>query len=123
MSEEQIKSVASEVYEQLGSGYSEAVYNKGMQTELRLRGIHYEYEKIIPIDYKGVTVGHSRADLVVGNGDNRVVVELKCLSSSLAPQHKQQLRTYLSQLNLTKGLLINFPLVRGTQEIIEVGLN
>ena len=122
MVEEQIKSVANEVYGQLGSGHSEVVYNKAMQTELRMRGIDYEYEKVIPIEYKGVTVGHSRADLVVGKGNNRVVVELKCLSSTLAAQHKQQLRNYLVQLNLSIGMLINFPLVDSGLQVVEITL-
>ncbi len=71
---EAIIGAAFEVYNQLGYGFLEKVYQKAMQVELIRQGHSVETGYPITVRYKGVTVGEYFADLIV---DNRVIVELK----------------------------------------------
>ncbi|MGA3020065.1 MAG: GxxExxY protein, partial [Bryobacteraceae bacterium] len=59
--------------------------------------------------YEGHCVGRNQADLVVGSGDEAIIVELKAAPCALGPPEKQQLSNYMKSLNIKKGLLINFP--------------
>src|SRR5437868_6924192 len=71
---EQIIGSAFEVYNELGYGFLEAVYQKAMKIELISRGMLVDLESQIRVYYKGVDVGHYEADIFV----NRcVLVELK----------------------------------------------
>ncbi|HUY92392.1 MAG TPA: GxxExxY protein [Pirellulales bacterium] len=71
---EEIIGAAFEVYNVLGYGFLEKVYQRAMQVELRARGLTAEIEAEIRVNYKGVEVGFYKADLWV-NG--LVLVELK----------------------------------------------
>jgi GxxExxY protein len=104
-----IDEIARDVYASLGSGHNETVYNRAMQVDLRLRGIKYESEKVLEVKYKEHYVGEGYADLVVGSGDDIVLVELKAATCMLGAPEKQQLRIYKNILGIKKGLLINFP--------------
>jgi GxxExxY protein len=95
---------AIEVHRHLGPGYLEAVYEEAMDVELKMRGIPFEPQKMITVDYKGHAVGEGRIDLLVGG---ILVVELKAVEA-LAPIHKAQVISYLRMLRLPLGLLINF---------------
>ena len=97
--------LAKEIYDTLGSGYSERVYHNAFEVGLRERNIPYESERIIPILFKGHTIGHLRADLII---DGRTVVELKAVKST-SPAMLEQLENYLELTGLGEGYLINFP--------------
>jgi GxxExxY protein len=101
---------AIEVHRVLGPGYLESVYEEAMMVEMKLRGIAFEQQNIFNVDYKGNPVGQGRLDLMV-NGC--VIAELKAVES-LAPIHMAQVMSYLKNLRLSLGLLINFsvPLLR-----------
>jgi GxxExxY protein len=108
---------AIEVHHVLGPGYLESLYEEALAVELDWRGIAFERQKPIGVEYKGHTVGEGRLDLLVGN---RLVVELKAVDA-LAPIHTAQVMSYLKALNLPIGLLINFnvPLLKqGAKRII-----
>jgi GxxExxY protein len=96
---------AIEVHRQLGPGLLESAYLECLGRELVLRGIPFEREKPLPLEYKGVHLecGY-RLDLVVGGC---VVVEVKSVET-LAPVHDAQLLTYLRLGGGRVGLLINF---------------
>lgn len=94
-----------EVYNELGTGFLESVYEKAMtiilKNELKLDVISQ-----LPIDvyFRDKTVGVFKADLVV---ENKVIVELKAVSK-LMPEHKAQLINYLKATDIEVGLLMNF---------------
>ena len=105
---EKIKQIAKDVYQTLGSGFSEGVYDKAMQVGLRLAKIGYEGQKVVELKYKNHWVGEGYPDLVIHFGDENLVVELKAISGELGASEEQQLRNYLRILNIQRGLLINF---------------
>jgi GxxExxY protein len=105
---ELVGKIAHEVYRSLGSGFSEDVYDRAMQVGLRLAGIEYESQKVVELRYKDHCVGEGYPDLVVRLGKQKVVVELKAVSSELGECEEKQLRNYMKILGVESGLLINF---------------
>jgi GxxExxY protein len=95
---------AFEVYNVLGYGFLEKVYQRAMQVELRLRGYKAEIEADIRVVYKGVEVGFYRADLWVNDS---VMVELK-VAKSYVPEDEPQLLNELKATGVKVGLLVNF---------------
>lgn len=95
---------AIEVHRHLGPGYGEAVYEQALCVELRLRGVPFERQKALKVEYKGVVVGEGRLDLLV---DGRVVVELKA-QRALGPVDRAQAVSYLKASGRLVALLINF---------------
>ena len=95
---------AIEVHRRLGPGLLESVYEEALCAEFGLRGIKFERQKRISVDYKGQDIGHHIADLIV---ENRAIVEVKSVQT-LAGIHTAQLMTYLKLTGLRAGLLINF---------------
>ncbi len=86
----------------------ESTYQACLRKELQLRGIAFEYEKPLPLEYKGIRLDCGyRLDLIVGG---TVVVEVKSVET-LAPIHEAQLLTYLKLTGVKVGLLINFNVV------------
>ena len=101
----QILGCAYEVHKGLGPGLLESTYRRCMAHELGLRGLPYQAETPVPIQYKGEALDNAyRADLIV---DNKVIVELKAMERFM-PIHHVQLLTYLRLTGLHVGLLINF---------------
>jgi GxxExxY protein len=103
-----IKEIAEDVYRTLGSGFSEGVYDRAMQVGLRLANIGYEVQKVIELKYKDHYVGEGYPDLVVHLGEEKLIVELKAISGELGASEEQQLRNYMTILNVRRGMLINF---------------
>jgi GxxExxY protein len=102
---EQIIGAAIEVHRKLGPGLLESVYRACLARELALRGLSFEQEKPLPVEYKGVLIDCSyRLDFVVAG---KVVVEVKAVDA-LLPVHEAQLLTYLKLTGCRVGLLINF---------------
>lgn len=96
---------AIEVHRALGPGLLESTYQRCLAHELRLRGIAFEQQVAVALDYKGLLVESAyRADFVVLNA---VILELKAVQQ-LEPIHGGQLLTYLRWSGLKLGLLINF---------------
>jgi GxxExxY protein len=108
---------AIEVHRRLGPGFLESVYELALCTELQLRGIGFERQVPIPIEYKGRLVGEGILDVVVGE---RLVVELKAVDKLLRV-HKAQVISYLKASGLRLGLLVNFKvpvLVQGIRRVV-----
>jgi GxxExxY protein len=103
-----IKQIAEDVYKILGSGFSEDVYDRAMQVGLRLAGIGYEGQKVVELKYKDHYVGEGYPDLVVHLGEESLIVELKAISGELGASEEQQLRNYMTILDVKRGMLINF---------------
>ncbi len=101
----EVRGAAMEVYNILGPGLLESVYEKALIHELSLRGIRVDTQLPVKIMYKGAQVGDDlRVDLLV---DDTMVLELKSVEE-IQKVHYKQLRTYLRLLNKPMGWLINF---------------
>ena len=107
---EQMASIAVDaafaVHSEIGPGLLESAYEGCFARELELRGIEYQRQLTVPLNYKGklIEVGF-RADVVIGG---KLLVELKAVEQVI-PVHKAQVITYLKILKLPLGLLINRP--------------
>jgi GxxExxY protein len=100
-----IISAAIEVHRALGPGLLESAYETCLIYELRLRRLHVEHQKPLPIFYKDIKLDCGyRLDIVV---EKQVIVEIKSVSS-IAPIHEAQLLSYLKMSDYKRGLLINF---------------
>lgn len=99
-----LENIAHEVYNTLGAGYTESMYHRAFEVALRDAGISYETERIVPVVFKGKTIGNIRADLIV-NGDT--IVELKAIRR-LNDEACNQCRRYMNLLGLRNGLVVNF---------------
>ncbi len=96
---------AIEVHRQFGPGLLESAYEACLCRELQLRGVAFESQVPIPLEYKGIKLGCGfRIDIWV---ENLVIVEIKSVEH-VETVHKLQLSTYLKITNLWLGLLINF---------------
>lgn len=102
---DEVTSAAAEVYDKLGAGYIEPVYEEAMAVEFRARKLPYEIERTTEIFYKDVKVGTHKLDFIVA-GD--LVVELKA-GASISKGHIAQLRSYMKTLGIEHGIVINFP--------------
>ena len=96
---------AIEVHRALGPGLLESAYEECLCHELHLRGISFERQLPLPIDYKSIKLDCGyRLDLVV---ENVLILEIKCLERVL-PVHEAQLLTYLKMTRKRVGLILNF---------------
>jgi len=101
---EKIIGCAYRVYNKMGFGYLESVYEKCMLIELRKAGFDIESQKPIRIQYDGEVVGDFIADILV---NDTVILELKSVRK-LVEAHEVQLVNYLVATGKPVGLLINF---------------
>ena len=100
-----ITGAAMEVYNQLGHGFLEAVYQEALEKELRLRGIPFEREKLLTICYKGENLKQTyKADFVCYG---KIIVELKAVSE-ITDVHRSQVFNYLHATGFELGMLFNF---------------
>ena len=101
---EKIIGCAYRVYNKMGFGYLESVYEKCMLIELRKAGFDIESQKPIRIQSDGEVVGDFIADILV---NDTVILELKSVRK-LVEAHEVQLVNYLVATGKPVGLLINF---------------
>lgn len=104
----QIISCAIEVHSTLGPGLLESVYEEALSHEFILRGIKYNKQKEISLNYKGKDVGNHRIDYLV---EDEVILELKAVET-MNKIYEAQLLTYLKAMKKRVGLLINFNVER-----------
>lgn len=104
---------AFNVYNKLGHGFLEAVYQECLELEFQKQGIPYEREKEIKIYYDGQELKQTyRADFVC-NGE--IIVELKAVSE-LDEAHHAQVYNYLHATNMKLGILLNFGSSEGLEK-------
>jgi len=92
------------VYNSLGYGFLEKVYENALRIELLKQGLNVEQQKNIKVFYETEQVGEYFADLLV---NDLVIVELKA-AENLCEEHEAQLLNYLKATELEVGLLLNF---------------
>ena len=92
------------VYNTLGYGFLEKVYENAMAIELRKMGLNVKQQQNIKVHYDNIEVGDYYADLFV---EDLVIVELKS-AANLCEEHEAQLINYLKATEIEVGLLLNF---------------
>jgi GxxExxY protein len=96
---------AIEVHRHLGPGLLESSYHACLCRELELRGIAYDSQVALPLQYKGVQISKGYIiDLLI---ESSLVVEIKSVDK-LLPIHSAQLITYMRLQGMSSGLLMNF---------------
>jgi len=93
-----------EVYNELGYGFVETVYQRALPIVLSERGLHTELERRVTVAFRGATIGDYRPDLIV---ENKVIVECK-VAAKVLPAHETQLLNYLKATGINIGLIFNF---------------
>ena len=93
-----------EVYNELGHGFIESVYEKSLAIALRDKGIEVFQQVSIPVWFRGTQVGDFDADLLV---ERSVIAELKS-ARAIDSAHLAQLLNYLKATEIEVGLLLNF---------------
>ena len=101
---EKIIGCAYKVYNRMGFGYLESVYEKCLMIELQKMDLKLENQKPITVYYDEEIVGDFIADILV---NNEIIVELKSVRT-LNKKHEAQLVNYLVSTGKNIGLLINF---------------
>ena len=92
------------VYNSLGYGFLEKVYENALKIELKRTNLRVDQQKNVKVFYNEFEVGDYFADLIV---EDLVIVELKA-AESLCEEHEAQLINYLKATTLEVGLLLNF---------------
>lgn len=96
---------AMEVYNHIGPGFSEAIYQEALEIEVELRKMSANPQQEIYFDYKGTKLKQFfKPDLIFYD---KIIVELKALDR-LTSREESQLLNYLKATNFPVGLLINF---------------
>ncbi|MGI8669815.1 MAG: GxxExxY protein [Aridibacter sp.] len=92
------------VYNTLGYGFLEKVYEKALLLELSEMGFEVKSQMPIDVYYNGEIVGDYFADLVV---ENKVILEIK-VAESISEAHEAQTVNYLKATKIEVGLILNF---------------
>jgi GxxExxY protein len=95
---------AIEVHRALGPGFLESFYEEALCIELSKRGIPFEKQKVIKINYLNQPIGEHRLDLLI---DGKLVVELKA-SKEVEAIHFSIVRSYMKAANASSGIILNF---------------
>lgn len=115
---ERIIGAAIEVHQIIGPGLLESIYEEALCQEFHLRGIRFERQRPVPIDYKGVKLATDlRLDLLV---EGKVIVDVKAKEQMTEKDHAKTL-TYLRLTGTRLGLNMNFheiTLVKGIKRIV-----
>jgi len=96
--------VAINIHKKLGPGFQEKIYEEALLTEFQKSGIRYEKQKVVRVDYDGITLGNQRIDLLI---EGEVILEIKACRE-IIPIHRNQLISYLKTTNKKLGLILNF---------------
>ena len=92
------------VYNALGYGFLEKVYENALLYELKLMNLNCDRQFPIGVLYKGSKVGEYYADIIV---EKKIILELKA-SGNICPEYEYQLINYLKATEIEIGLLLNF---------------
>lgn len=106
-----------DVYNTLGSGLLESVYEKALIIELESQGLEVKSQFAISVIYKEIDLGIAfRGDILV---EDQIIVEVKSVVE-LLPIHHNQLLNYLKLANLHLGLLVNFNCTEINKNIVRI---
>ncbi len=92
------------IYDELGSGFLESVYEKALMIELKDIGLKADNQKSLDVYYKNQLVGEFKSDIIA---EDKIIIEIKAVTN-LTTQHEAQLINYLKATGIKVGLLVNF---------------
>jgi len=92
------------VYNELGYGFLEKVYEKAMMIELKDMSLERKRQQAVEVKYKNQNVGDYFPDIIV---EDEVIVELKAIKN-IIEDHEIQLVNYLKATDIEVGLILNF---------------
>ena len=101
---EKIIKIFYRVYNKLGYGFLEKIYENAMMIEFKREGIPAVSQSGIRVFYEGEVIGEYYVDILV---DNKVIVEIKA-AKRLVEENEAQLLNYLKATDIEVGLLLNF---------------
>jgi GxxExxY protein len=101
---ERILHIFYDVYNELGNGFLESVYEESMTIALRQDGVNASQQVPVLVWFRGHKVADFRLDLLV---EDQVLLEIKC-ARALEPAHEAQLLHYLKLIEIEVDLLLNF---------------
>lgn len=96
--------VLFKVQNELGSSYQEKYYQRAIEEELKNSGIKFEREKMIPLNFRGVSIGRYFLDFLI---EDEVALEVKTIEFFRKAEWRQ-VRNYLKSAGLKLGILVNF---------------
>jgi GxxExxY protein len=99
-----IRGCIFDVYNELGHGHKEQVYQKALAKELEEKEIPFKREVNLKVKYKGESVGNYRPDFLI---EEKVMVEIKAVEF-MPKSYEEQLIHYLKSTEIKLGLLVNF---------------
>lgn len=92
------------VYNTLGFGHKEVIYQKALEEELNIKEINFSKEKKLPVVYHNKNIAFYKPDFLI---ENKIIVEIKALEYFPA-KYITQLIYYLKGTNFQLGYLVNF---------------
>lgn len=98
-----------EVFNSIGGGHKESVYQKALSISLKEAGLNFTEQLYYPVKYNNTVVGRNFFDFYI---EDKIVVEIKSLSRFSKPNYDQVLN-YLNVSNVKLALLISF----GSEEV------
>jgi GxxExxY protein len=101
---EKIIGIFYEVYNELGDGFLESIYQGSLVIALREAGLSVQEQLLIPVWFRNCQVGEFRSDMLI---EHNVLLELKS-ARALDPSQEAQLLHYLKSTEIEVGLLLNF---------------
>jgi GxxExxY protein len=101
----QLTEIAVDIFNNVGPGYNEVIYHNAFEVGLRLKGVRYQSEVIVPVFYNAHNIGHGRIDLLI---DNSLIIELKAIGNFNGDTANIQIKNYMKQYSIKDGLVINF---------------
>ena len=101
---EQIIGGFYKVYNVLGYGFLEKVYENSLNIELQKQSLEVKQQHPISVHYNGLVVGEYFADLLI---NDKIIIELKA-AQNINSAHESQLLNYLKATNKEVGLILNF---------------
>ena len=93
-----------DLYNELGYGFLESVYDAGMAVVLAERGLFFERQIAMPVTFHGHSLGDFRPDFLV---ERCVIIELKA-ARAIEPAFEKQLLNYLKATQIEVGIILNF---------------
>jgi GxxExxY protein len=102
-----IIAAAQEVYNTIGPGFEEKIYQRSLALELPAQGLEFSREVWIDVHYKGEVVGKKRVDFLIEDVTGVVLLEIKA-KAKLEDVDFVQTLSYLKASGYKVGLLINF---------------
>ena len=101
---DQLIGIYYDVYNELGYGFLESVYEEAMEIALEQEGLQVGRQVPLEVWFRSKQIGEFRADLIV---EDLVILEMKACRT-LGPTHEAQVLNYLRATNLEVGILLNF---------------